>query len=132
MENDGGAISRRISWRSCSSGEFARRSRVSERLAATSNSAARFSCGRTKRRKSEIDLLSRSDSFSTIDISRCSCGVSDFEFLSTCTEPAIAASGLRISWAMPAESSPTAAMLSLRRSSASSFFISVRSWKISV
>ena len=46
-----------------------------------SNSAARFSCGRTKRRKSAIDLFSRSDSFSTIDISRCSCGESDFEFL---------------------------------------------------
>ncbi len=80
-----------------SSGEFASRSRVSARLAATSNSTARFSCGRTKRRKSEIDLFSRSDSLSTIDISRCSCGVSDFEFFSTCTDPAMAASGLRIS-----------------------------------
>ena len=72
-------------------------------------------------------MFSRSDSFSTIDISRCSCGVSDFELFSTCTEPAIAASGLRISWAMPADSSPTAAILSFSRTSASSFFISVRS-----
>jgi hypothetical protein len=31
-----------------------------------------------------------------IDISRCSCGFSAADFLSTCTEPAMAASGLRI------------------------------------
>ncbi len=97
-----------------------------------SNSAGRFSCGFTKRRKSAIDLFSRSDSRRMIDIRRCSCGESASDFRSTCTEPAMAASGLRISWAMPAESSPTAAMRSLRRSSASSFFMSVRSWKISV
>ena len=62
-----------------------------------SNSAGRFSCGFTKRRKSAIDLFSRSDSLRMIDISRCSCGFSAADFLSTCTEPAIAASGLRIS-----------------------------------
>ena len=97
-----------------------------------SKARACFSCGRTKRRKSAIDLFSRSDSLRMIDMRRCSCEESASDFFKTCTEPAMAARGLRISWAIPAESSPTAAMRSFRRSSASSFFISVRSWKISV
>ncbi len=67
-----------------------------------------------------------------MDISRCSCGVSDSDFFRTWTEPAIAARGLRISWAMPADNSPTAAILSFSRTSASSFLISVRSWKMTV
>ena len=50
-------------------------------------------------------------------------------FERTWTEPEIDASGLRISWAMPAASSPTAASCSLNRARRSSFFISVRSWK---
>ena len=49
--------------------------------------------------------------------------------LDACTEPEIDASGLRISWAMPAASSPTAASCSLNRAWRSSFLTSVRSWK---
>ena len=54
------------------------------------------------------------------------------ERASICTEPEIAASGLPISWAMPAASSPTAAMRSLSRTSSCSSRQRVRSWKMTM
>ena len=64
-----------------------------------------------------------------ISIRRLSAEPTESSLESTWTEPEIDASGLRISWAMPAASSPTAASCSLKRAWRSSFFTSVRSWK---
>ena len=74
--------------------------------------------------------LSRCDSATTIFMSRCSGESGGTEPCSAWTEPEMDARGLRISCAMPAASSPTAASLSLRRTSPSSRLTCVTFWKI--
>ena len=74
--------------------------------------------------------LSRSDSFNTMSIS-CAWSVdSGSSCLSICIEPDIEASGLRISCAMPAAISPTAASRCCRRAFCSNRLTSVTSWNV--
>ena len=74
--------------------------------------------------------LRRCDSATTIFMRRCSGESDGTEPCSACTEPEIDASGLRISWAIPAASSPTAASLSLSRTSPSRRLTCVTFWKM--
>ena len=74
--------------------------------------------------------FSRSDSLMTMSISAsCSCD-SASSWRSSCTEPDIAASGLRISWAMPAAISPSEASRCRSWFVRSSAFTAVTSWKV--
>ena len=97
------------------SSESRKSSRTSRILPATSKTATRRSCGRTKRRNSSRISERRLDSETMISIRRRSAEPTESSFESTWTEPEIDASGLRISCAMPAASSPTAASCSLNR-----------------
>ena len=83
------------------SSERRKRSMTSTTVLATSKSATRRSCGRTKRRKSSRILERRFDSETMISMSRRSADPTFSSLESTCTEPEIEASGLRISCAMP-------------------------------
>ena len=76
--------------------------------------------------------FSRSDSRSTMSIS-CACSSeSGSSWRRIWIEPAIEASGFRISWAMPAAISPTAARRCCTRISRSVFRISVTSWNMKI
>ncbi len=71
--------------------------------------------GRANWSRSLSSELSRSASRSTIASSSASCAPGGADCASSSTDPEIAASGLRISCAMPAASRPTAASRSERR-----------------
>ena len=74
--------------------------------------------------------FSRSDSRITMSIS-CAWSVeSGSSCFSICMDPDIEASGLRISWAMPAAISPTAARRCCNRALCSKRLTSVTSWKV--
>ena len=72
----------------------------------------------------------RSDSRSTMSKSCAWSASSSSSCRSTCIEPDIEASGLRISWAMPAAIWPTAASRFCVSASRSSRFSSVTSWNV--
>ncbi len=72
----------------------------------------------------------RSDSRSTMSISWAWSAESGSSCLSICIDPDIDASGLRISCAMPAAISPTAARRCCSRALCSKRFTSVTSWNV--
>ncbi len=107
-------------------------SQFSASCRAMSNGTLERSRGRAKRRKPLMVRSSRWLSLSRMSTSlRCE-GLVLAELDSICTEPEMAASGLPISCARPAASSPTAAMRSLMRSSSSSRRQRVKSWKMTM
>ena len=93
----------------------------------TSRRAIENRCGFAYARNDRMVSFKRSDSRSTMSMS-CACSsVSGSSCRRIWIDPDIAASGLRISWAMPAAISPTAASRCLSRASRSSFLMSVTS-----
>ena len=91
---------------------------------------ARGAAGARMRGTSLIVSLSRSDSRSTISINWACSSLSGSSCRSTWIDPDIEASGLRISWAMPAAISPTAASRCCMRAPRSNRLTSVTSWNV--
>src|ERR1019366_4927051 len=127
---DGGSKSCTTRWREEISSPCARSVRTSARAAGASTGSTARSFGRTYLRKSSRIVDRRCDSATTISMSFCSGDPGEDELFRTWTDPEIEARGLRISCAIPAATSPTAASLSLRRTSPSSRLSSVRFWKM--
>ena len=127
---DSGTSSRSIWWRLVTSSECRSSSTFSRSASPMSNSTSERSPGRAKRRKPLMVRSSRRLSLRMISSRRWALVEGGTLADRSWTEPEIAASGLPISCASPAESSPMAAMRSLIRTCCSSCSQWVTSWKM--